>query len=175
MAETAFSRSHVSRPRLRFSSLELISMSFSLYSRAWSGIFMNGRLFIIIMLGWGFQLIAKDMNTNDWDLRYICVLTLWNHKNRNLNLIHTFIYSAFFFFSHWIIRRNQLRGMNRLLAQTSHCYSVSKVLLDIEDCINYVLHIPAVSRFNSMLAEMMQVICATHFHIYNIISSVCSR
>ena len=50
MAETAFSRSHVSSPRLRFSSLELISVSCSLYSRAWSGVFMNGRLFIIIML-----------------------------------------------------------------------------------------------------------------------------
>lgn len=45
-----------------------------------------------------FQPITKDMNTNDWGLRYICVLTLWNHNNRNLDLIHTFIYSAFFFF-----------------------------------------------------------------------------
>ena len=49
MAETTFSRSHVSRPRLQFMALEPISMSFSLYSRAWSNNFMNGRLFIIML------------------------------------------------------------------------------------------------------------------------------
>ena len=115
MAATTFSRAHVSGPRRRFMALEPISVSFSLYSRAWSHIFMNGRLFII-MLEWMFQPITKDMNTNDWGLRYICVLTLWNHNNRNLDLIHTFIYSAFFFI-YQIIRKNQLRGMNWLLAR----------------------------------------------------------
>ena len=49
MAETTFSRSHVSGPRRRFMALEWISVSFSLYSRAWSHIFMNGRLFIIML------------------------------------------------------------------------------------------------------------------------------
>lgn len=175
MAATTFSRAHVSGPRRRFMALEPISVSFSLYSRAWSHIFMNGRLFII-MLEWMFQPITKDMNTNDWGLRYICVLTLWNHNNRNLDLIHTFIYSAFFFF----VSNNQKKSIERHeltsgKTQTFYCYSDSKVWLDIEACIHYVLNIPAVSQCNSVLAEMTQVICATHFDIYNIISSVCSR
>lgn len=37
--------------------------------------FMNGRLFII-MLEWMFQLIAKDMSTNDWGLKDIFVFWL---------------------------------------------------------------------------------------------------
>ena len=176
MAETAFSRSHVSSPRLRFSSLELISVSCSLYSRAWSGVFMNGRLFIIIMLEWRFQLIAKRYEYKWFRSKiYLCFDFVESQKQKSEFYSHFYLFCLFFFFSHRIIRKDQLRGMNWLLAQTSRRYSVSKVLLDIEDCINYVLHIPAISWFNSMLAEMMQVICATHFHIYNIISGVCSR
>lgn len=165
MAETTFSRSHVSRPRLRFMALEPISMFFSFYSRARSDIFMNGRLFII-MLEWMFQLIAKDMSTNDWGLRYICVLTLWNHNNRNLNLIHTFIYSAFFLTSNNEKKSIERHELTSGKTQTFYCYSDSKVLLDTEDCIHYVLNIPAVSQFNSMLAEMIQVISVTGYTLW---------
>lgn len=59
--------------------------------------FLRGRLFVTIMLEKIFQLIDKEMNTDDWEIsRYVCVLTGWNHSNRGLNVIHTFIYSALF-------------------------------------------------------------------------------
>lgn len=60
--------------------------------------FWNGRLFVTIILEKIFQLIAKEMNTDDWEIRYFYVLTEWDHNNRGLNIIHTFICSALFFY-----------------------------------------------------------------------------
>lgn len=97
--------------------------------------FMNGRLFII-MLEWMFQLIAKDMSTNDWGLRYICVLTLWNHNNRNLNLIHTLFILLFFLTSNNEKKSIERHELTSGKTQTFYCYSDSKVLLDTEDCIH---------------------------------------
>ena len=74
--------------------------------------FLSGRLFVTIMLEKIFQLTAKEMNTDDWEIsNYVCVLTGWNH-NRDLKIIHTFIYSGLFLYQ---IICNNKKNTSRIL------------------------------------------------------------